>query len=173
MSLKAESSATSDVVKSFLRYIIESGNDTIAVIRELIKEINAECFIVIVSVFLTISKRLFVLLRMAKIILLFVGFVAFAAAATFNPDEWQQVKSPLDSPRYQLIMSKIFPTFSHGKFIRGSRIAGGELARLGEFVHQALLLTVDVLGDTYVCGGAIISHNFILSVSCARLRGFR
>lgn len=158
-------------MKSISRYIIESDTDVIALIRELIKEINAECFIVIVSVFLTISKR-FVLLRMAKVVLLIIGFVALAAATTFDPNEWQQVRSPLDSPRYQLIMSKIFPTFSQGKFIRGGRIAGGELARLGEFVHQALLLTVDVLGDTYVCGGAIVSHNWILTVSCALLRGF-
>lgn len=91
--------------------------------------------------------------------------LCLVSAQDFIPEEWKHVKSPLDSPRYQLILSNLFPeeTFT-GKVNRGGRIAGGELARMGQFKHQALLLTKDVLGDDYVCGGAIISHNWILTV---------
>lgn len=102
-------------------------------------------------------------MKLLYIVLLVLGIVS---ADVFNGDKWKQVKSPLDSPRYQLILSKIFPESSlPGKVNRGGRIAGGELAKLGQFVHQALLLTQDKLDDVYVCGGAIISHNYILTVS--------
>lgn len=101
-----------------------------------------------------------------KLSLIIISILGFAFADPFNGSEWKQVKSPLDSPRYQQIMNKIYPSYSlSGKINRGGRIAGGELAVLGQFVHQALLLTVDNYGDTYVCGGSIISHNWILTVS--------
>lgn len=102
---------------------------------------------------------------MNKLLVAF-AFLGLVTADVFKPEEWKEVKSPLDSPRYQLIMSKVFPEVSvSGRFNRGGRIAGGVLARLGQFPHQALLLTRDKLGDDYVCGGAIISHNYILTVS--------
>lgn len=99
-----------------------------------------------------------------KLLLLALCIFTLSNAAVFNGDQWKQVKSPLDSPRYQQIMSKLFPTYT-SRLLRNGRIAGGDLATLGQFIHQALLLTVDVYGDTYVCGGAIISHNWILTVS--------
>lgn len=99
-----------------------------------------------------------------KLILVTLCLLSLSTAQVFNGDNWKQVKSPLDSPRYQLIMSKIFPPSTLGKVSRLGRISNGELARLGQFVHQALLLTVDGFGDTFVCGGAIISHNWILTV---------
>lgn len=86
-----------------------------------------------------------------------------SASPVFNGNEWKELKSPLDSPRYHEIINGIFPSVS-GKVIRGSRIAGGEVAKLGQFIHQALLLNVDNLGDNYICGGSIISHNYILTV---------
>lgn len=101
-----------------------------------------------------------------KSLLIALAFVGFASAEIFNAQEWKEVKSPLDSPRYQLVLSKLFPEPSgNAKTNRAGRIAGGELARLGQFAHQVLLLTTDKLGDNFVCGGAIISHNFILTVS--------
>lgn len=94
-----------------------------------------------------------------------LALLSLASAQDFMPDEWKHVKSPLDSPRYQLILSNLFPEQAlQGKVNRGGRIAGGELAKLGQFKHQALLLTKDIQGDDYVCGGAIISHNWILTV---------
>ena|SRR5690349_5149400 len=102
---------------------------------------------------------------MVKIIIA-LSLLCFASAEVFLSDEWKELKSPLDSPRYQEIISKLFQDVPvTGKINRGGRIAGGELATLGQFKHQALLLTRDTLGDEYICGGAIISHNFILTVS--------
>lgn len=101
-----------------------------------------------------------------KIVILTLLTLTLTSAQVFNGDDWKQVKSPLDSPHYQLIMSEMFPELNaNGKINRGARIAGGQLATLGQFKHQALLLTVDSFGDTYVCGGSIISHNWILTVS--------
>lgn len=100
-----------------------------------------------------------------KLLVVLLAFLSLACSEVFNPEQWKQVKSPLDTPRYQMILSKIFPeNVTLGKNIRGGRIAGGELASLGQFVHQALLLTTDSAGDTFVCGGSIISHNWILTV---------
>lgn len=101
-----------------------------------------------------------------KIVLLSILFVASATATNITEDGWSQFKSPLESPRYQLILSNLFPeAVPTGKINRGGRIAGGEAAKLGQFKHQALLMTRDSLGDDYVCGGAIISHNWILTVN--------
>lgn len=107
--------------------------------------------------------------RKMKFIFVILSALSLTLADVFNGDEWNQVKSPLESPRNRLIMNKIFPQYSlTGKMNRGGRIAGGELAKLGQFVHQALLMTVDNINDQYVCGGAIISHNWILTVSLIR-----
>ena len=78
--------------------------------------------------------------------------------------KWKEVKSPLDSPQYQEIMKRLFPTIS-GQNFRGGRIAGGDFAQLGQFPFQALLLNENFLGDTSLCGGSMISFNWILTVS--------
>ena len=101
-----------------------------------------------------------------KIAVLALSVLTLTSAQVFNGYDWKEVKSPLDSPHYQLIMREMFPQlFVNGKINRAGRIAGGQLATMGQFKHQALLLTVDDYGDTYVCGGSIISHNWILTVS--------
>lgn len=100
-----------------------------------------------------------------KFILLTLLLTILTRAEEINENDWKNIKSPLDSPRYQLILSDLFPESTPtGKINRGGRIAGGEIAKLGQFKHQALLITKDSLGDDYVCGGAIISHNWILTV---------
>lgn len=104
--------------------------------------------------------------RKMKIVFVALSVLTLTSAQVFNGDDWRQVKSPLDSPHYQLIMSEMFSQRPlDGKINRGARIAGGQLATLGQFKFQALLLTIDIFGDTYVCGGSIISHNWILTVS--------
>lgn len=100
--------------------------------------------------------------------IIFVIFAVFGCvcATDFVPNDWKFVQSPLDAPRYQEILSQIIPP-STLTIKRGGRIAGGANANLGQFPHQALLLTRDSLGDDYICGGSIISHNWILTVSYA------
>lgn len=98
--------------------------------------------------------------------LIFLVFAALGcvSATDFEPNDWKYVQSPLEAPRYQEILNQIIPP-STQTVKRGGRIAGGVNALLGQFPHQALLLTRDTLGDDYICGGSIISHNWILTVS--------
>lgn len=101
-----------------------------------------------------------------KVIFVILALSVLAVAEDFIKDDWRYVKFPLEAPRYQDVLKGIFPDPSVSpKMNRGGRIAGGEVAKLGQFLHQALLLTRDVYGDDYVCGGSIISHNWILTVS--------
>jgi Trypsin len=99
-----------------------------------------------------------------KIIILATFLFGIASGQVLISDGWKEVKSPLDSPRYHEIFKGIFPKIT-GRINRGGRIAGGEFARLGQFVHQALLLNTDSAGDNYICGGSVITHNWILTVS--------
>lgn len=93
------------------------------------------------------------------------AFAVFGCVCSddFVPNDWKFVQSPLDAPRYKEILSQIIPPSVFAG--RTGRIAGGANANLGQFPHQALLLTRDTLGDDYICGGSIISHNWILTVS--------
>jgi len=101
-----------------------------------------------------------------KVLFLILSVLTLTSSQVFNGDEWKQVKSPLDSPHYKLIMSEMFPENSFSvKTNRGGRIAGGQPAALGQFKYQVLLMTVDTFGDTYVCGGSILSHNWILTAA--------
>lgn len=99
-----------------------------------------------------------------KSIILVFAVLSCSCATDFVPNDWKFVQSPLDAPRYQEILSQIIPP-STLTVKRGGRIAGGVNANLGQFPHQALLMTRDTLGDDYICGGSIISHNWILTVS--------
>ncbi|CRL08189.1 CLUMA_CG020836, isoform A [Clunio marinus] len=92
--------------------------------------------------------------------------VLTASAADFNSKQGKKVTSPLQSPKNQHVLNNIFPEYYFlPKIYRGSRIAGGEFAKLGQFPHQALILTTDSNGDDFVCGGSIISHNWILTAA--------
>ena len=77
--------------------------------------------------------------------------------------KWKLAKSPLDTPHYQEVLNKIFQ-IPITQLARGSRITNGYPATLGQFKHQALLYSKDVHGDIYVCGGSVISYNWILTV---------
>jgi secreted trypsin-like serine protease len=99
-----------------------------------------------------------------KIFLLLI--VAVTSAHSLVPIEngWRHVKSPLDTPHFHDIMSKINENLPNPTpNTRRGRIAGGELASLGQFPHLVLLYNYDRFGDTYICGSSIISHNWLLT----------
>lgn len=92
--------------------------------------------------------------------------VLWAVAQAQVENEWTKVESPLNSPKYRDILNKMFPDSNNvNKYLRGSRITGGQAATLGQFPYQALLLLKDASGNSYVCGGSIISHNWILTAA--------
>ena len=103
----------------------------------------------------------------SKMKIVFLVIVALCAVAQAQVEiEWAKVKSPLDSPKYREILSKMFPASNNiNKYLRGSRITGGQPATLGQFPYQALLLLKDSSGNYYVCGGSIILHNWILTAA--------
>ena len=101
---------------------------------------------------------------MKQVFLVIVVLCAVVQAQVEN--EWTKVESPLESAKYQEIISKMFPnSLISNKFLRGSRITGGQAAKLGQFPYQALLMLRDSSGNSYVCGGSIISHNWILTAA--------
>ena len=86
---------------------------------------------------------------------------------SFIPEEWESAQSPLTSPIYKEILSKIqsnipkLPTID-----REGRITRGKTAKLGQIPHQVLLYTTEeTSGQTYLCGGSIISSRWILTAA--------
>ncbi|XP_070506439.1 collagenase-like [Chironomus tepperi] len=79
---------------------------------------------------------------------------------SFIPDDWISAQSPLTSTIYKDITSKI-PGIN-----RHARITRGKTAKLGQIPHQVLLYTTEEASShTYLCGGSIISSNWILTAA--------
>jgi hypothetical protein len=99
-----------------------------------------------------------------KYLLCLVSFlVVFGTNCSAQLTGQWTLKSPLNSPRYQELMNSLFPQISNNRY---SRIYGGQNAYLGQFPHHALLETIDkTTGDRFICGGSIITHNWILTVN--------
>lgn len=94
-----------------------------------------------------------------KVLLLISCFVALAAASPM--DSWRQVKSPLEHPRYRELLSNLYAqqNFNEGPF-RGGRIVGGQAAAANQFPYQIY----GYYDDSWLCGGSIISQNYVLTV---------
>lgn len=96
-----------------------------------------------------------------KFLLVFIFLFVFSKALPAS--EWKQIKSPMENPRYQDFLSKFYSL--EKKVSRVGRIVGGKYAVVGQFPYQ-----VYGLFDRWLCGGSIISENFILTVSSSLLR---
>ena len=84
--------------------------------------------------------------------------VAFASPT----GDWQQVKSPMENPRYREFLSKVYSqqNFNNNP-LRGGRIVGGSRAATNQFPYQIY----GYFDDAWLCGGSIISANYILTVN--------
>lgn len=80
-------------------------------------------------------------------------------------DSWRPVSSPWEAARFKELISRLTPQPMSTSIIRSSRIAGGEVAKLGQFPYYAFLYNIDTFGDSYVCGSSIISHNWLLTAA--------
>ncbi|KAG5667509.1 hypothetical protein PVAND_015488 [Polypedilum vanderplanki] len=99
-----------------------------------------------------------------KLFIFLIFSISSALCLVPVKEGWKLVKSPLDSPHFHDVMEKIYSNIPAAKpNVRSGRIAGGELASLGQFPHLVLLYNVDKFGDTYICGSSIISHNWLLT----------
>ena len=97
----------------------------------------------------------------------FIFLIPSIICESFIPEEWKSAQSPLTSPIYEDILSKIqhiipkIPTND-----REGRITRGKTAKLGQIPHQVLLYTTEeTSGQTYLCGGSIISSRWILTAA--------
>lgn len=69
---------------------------------------------------------------------------ALATLAVARSAEWKQIKSPMEHPRYQEILSKIYSTQNPNEVSREGRIVGGSLATAGQFPYQVYLYLDDM-----------------------------
>jgi hypothetical protein len=99
----------------------------------------------------------------------FICLILFGYA-TVNAD-LEDAGSPLDSPKFDEFWNKIKafnPDFVRSSN-RTSRITGGNVAERHQFPHQAYLNLFDEWGGSYLCGGSLISENYILTAAhCLR-----
>lgn len=116
-----------------------------------------------------------------KCVLALILLVASTQAVDFTKLKRKTVQPPVINPKYtaakwdQVMKSQVIhPEVENGKdketkeqpglVTHGSRIVGGQIARHGQFPWQALLS----MDDSYVCGGSLISPNWILTAGhCA------
>lgn len=81
------------------------------------------------------------------------------------PEEYHDVKDAIESDYYKETLKHIFKDEEIPLIPRGGRIAGGEKAIIGQFPYHALLYLSDEESRRYVCGGVLVKHNWILTVS--------
>jgi Trypsin len=100
---------------------------------------------------------------------IFISFLIISAAKFENfeitEDEiW--AKSPMESQFNLRIMQDNFQGLYDDVFagIEG-RIAGGKPANEKQFPYQALMYMVDDDGSTFICGGALLTFNWVLTVN--------
>lgn len=84
-----------------------------------------------------------------------------ALAAAHPSGGWSKVKSPMEHPRYQKMLSQLYrkANLEHDVF-RGGRIVGGQEAAAGQFPYQIY----GYFDDYWLCGGSIIAPQWILTV---------
>lgn len=80
------------------------------------------------------------------------------------PEEYRDVKDAIESDYYKETLEHFFKDHEIPEITRGGRIAGGEKAIIGQFPYHALLYLSDG-GGRYVCGGVLVKHNWVLTVS--------
>ena len=91
----------------------------------------------------------------------FIFLIPSIFCDSFIPEDWKSAQSPLTSQIYKDILPKIQKTIQKSK---EGRITRGKTAKLGQIPHQVLLYTTEEsTGNTYLCGGSIISSRWILT----------
>jgi secreted trypsin-like serine protease len=100
-----------------------------------------------------------------KIYLIIFAVISTAYSQVPVHDGWRPVASPWEAARFRHVMAQVHPKVYASRVIRTGKIAGGDLAVLGQFPYYAYLSNVDFDGYTYVCGASIVSHNWLLTAA--------
>jgi hypothetical protein len=69
--------------------------------------------------------------------------------------QWQDIKSPMDSPHYREIVDKLLLNPNDEAPVGKPRITNGSPATLGQFPYQVYMYLYDVVGNGYLCGGSV------------------
>lgn len=85
-----------------------------------------------------------------------LSLVIFGCHAT----QWQDIKSPFDSPLHKQIFDKFFPAEADGGQNINGKITNGATASLGQFPFQVYLHVFDGAGNPYLCSGSVSVETF-------------
>lgn len=82
------------------------------------------------------------------------------------PQEFLDAKSPMESKFNLQLMSMNFPGLYDNVFAGiEARIAGGETTSAEKFPHQVLMYMVDNNGSNFICGGSLLTHEWVLTAA--------
>jgi secreted trypsin-like serine protease len=74
-------------------------------------------------------------------------------------------RSPLESPQFKSFWENVPALEFANKFNRTGRITGGQIADRHQFPYQVGMLTKAANGNTYLCGGSLITLNYVLTAA--------
>ena len=94
---------------------------------------------------------------------LFVVGVGVCSSLDISKHDWTKISNPLDSPKYQDILNRFYPT-TPKNLTRETKIVGGYVAAEGQFPFQVAIFLNAALGSLF-CGGSIIHKNWVLTAS--------
>lgn len=87
-----------------------------------------------------------------------VAIFVFYLAVGSQAAQWRDLRSPLDSPHYDEVMSKLFPPQNSVDPSREGRITNGYPATIGQFPYQVYMYLYNSEGLGYLCGGSVSQH---------------
>lgn len=93
----------------------------------------------------------------------FLLFVGVCSSLDISDHDWTKISSPLDSPKYEAILSRFYPT-TPKNFTRQPKIVGGQEAVEGQFPFQVAMFLNGATGS-FFCGGSIIHQNWVLTAA--------
>lgn len=97
-----------------------------------------------------------------KQIIFFTLLIPFVLSQRLTDEDAENFRDPIELPIYQEAIKNMYPNYT---FIeRERRIIGGEIAQLGQFPYTVALHMRSWRG-WFVCGGALIRFNWVLTVS--------
>lgn len=71
--------------------------------------------------------------------------------------EWKDIRSPMESPYYQEIVSKLIQSSDDIGTPISPKITGGAPASIGQFPFQVYMYLYRYNGGIYLCGGSVSS----------------
>lgn len=105
-------------------------------------------------------------------LLLFSSLVLIKCEILEMPQEFLDAKSPMESQYFLRIIDSNFPGLYDNVLASiEARIAGGESTSAEKFPYQVLMYMVDKNGSNFICGGSLITHEWVLTAAHC-LHGF-